>query len=165
MGKNRKKTQHLAVSNYTGNCKAACRIYKMKIWTCRDIQEPLIHPAGGERALSAPAAIHWPWTSVLFWAKYFCCSINGLAKSCRYTAAFCNSNQNKHITEQMTAAKHKGGDDEDSSQWRAIFYCGGQNIWNLKSVHVLPCRRSKSFYGNTSFKKNCLPTHKPFIFA
>lgn len=29
----------------------------------------------------------------------------------------------------------------------------------LKSVHVLPCRRSKGFYGNTS----CLPTHKPFI--
>lgn len=36
--------------------------------------------------------------------------------------------KNKHITEQMTAAKHKGGDDEDDSQWRAIFYCGGQNI-------------------------------------
>lgn len=51
----------------------------------------------------------------------------------------------------MTAAKHKGGDDEDGSQWRAIFYCGGQNIGNLKSVHVLPCRRSKGFYGNTSF--------------
>lgn len=30
--KQKKNPQHLAVSNYTGNCKAECRICEMKIW-------------------------------------------------------------------------------------------------------------------------------------